>query len=131
MHECLTWGSLDGNNSILQWFGPELAEFEASCKRMMASFGAVLPEGSLKARIRCTTRESKNAAEGLLGDTLGDEAEGLVMVDFQGCVALGLLVFNVAHLNRADRAPTSLRSTLCSGSDRRNGQGSSSAGGAN
>ena len=50
----------------------------------MASFGAVLPEGSLKARIRYTRRDSKMANDETLGDTLGDEAEGMVMVDFQG-----------------------------------------------
>jgi hypothetical protein len=54
----------------------------------MASFGTVLPEGSLKARIRFTTRESKEVKDETLGDTLGGEAEGLVMVDFQGYAVL-------------------------------------------
>ena len=38
-----------------------------------------------KAKIKFTTRESKNVQEGMLGDTLGDKTEGLVIVDFQGC----------------------------------------------
>jgi hypothetical protein len=88
LHECLTWGSQPGNNPILRWFGPELADFDAACRRLMASFGTVLPEGSLKARIRCTTRESKEVKDETLGDTLGGEAEGLVMVDFQGYAVL-------------------------------------------
>ena len=85
LHECLTWGSRSGNNPILKWFGPELADFDEACRRLMASFGAVLPEGSLKARIRYTRRDSKMVNDETLGDTLGDEAEGMVMVDFQGC----------------------------------------------
>ena len=84
LHECLTWGSRPGNNPILQWFGPELADFDEACRRLMASFGAVLPEGSLKARIRYTRRESKKVDDETLGDTLGDEEEGMVMIDFQG-----------------------------------------------
>lgn len=88
LHECLTWGSQPGNNSMLRWFGPELGDFDAACRRLMASFGTVLPEGSLKARIRCTTRESKKVNDETLGDTLGDEAEGLVMVDFEGYTVL-------------------------------------------
>ena len=81
LHECLTWGSQPGNNPILQWFGPELADFDAACRRLMASFGTLLPEGSLKARIRCTTRESKKVKDETLGDTLGDEAEGQQLLD--------------------------------------------------
>ena len=88
LHECLTWGSQPGNNPILRWFGPELADFDEACRRLMASFGAVLPEGSLKARIRYTRRDSKMVNDETLGDTLGDEAEGMVMVDFQGCAVV-------------------------------------------
>ena len=43
----------------------------------MAAFRTHLPEGSLKARIRATTRKSKKASDGHLGDQLGEE-------DFQG-----------------------------------------------
>ena len=50
----------------------------------MCSFNAPLPEGSLKARIRCTAREMKNYKSASLGDTLGDEPVGLVQIDFQG-----------------------------------------------
>ncbi len=50
----------------------------------MCSFNAPLPEGSLKARIRCTAREMKTFKGGSLGDTLGDEPTGLVQIDFQG-----------------------------------------------
>ena len=50
----------------------------------MCSFNVPLPEGSLKARIRCTARETKNYKRGSLGDTLGDEPTALVQIDFQG-----------------------------------------------
>ena len=50
----------------------------------MAAFRTHLPEGSLKARIRATTRKSKKAADGHLGDQLGEESTGMVTIDFQG-----------------------------------------------
>ena len=50
----------------------------------MAAFRTHLPEGSLKARIRATTRESKKASDGNLGDQLGEESAGMVTIDFQG-----------------------------------------------
>ena len=53
--------------------GPDLQKFDEACREMMCSFNATLPEGSLKARIRCTAREMKNCKTACLGDTLGDE----------------------------------------------------------
>ena len=50
----------------------------------MAAFRTHLPEGSLKTRIRATTRESKKASDGHLGDQLGEESTGMVTIDFQG-----------------------------------------------
>ena len=47
----------------------------------MGRFKNVLPEGCLRARIRATKRESLNAKEGCLGDTLGEESHGMVIVD--------------------------------------------------
>ena len=44
----------------------------------MGTFNTLLPEGSLKVRVRCTSRESKHLKESLLGETLGDEATGMV-----------------------------------------------------
>ena len=45
---------------------------------MMGTFNTLLPEGSLKVRVRCTSRESKHLKESSLGETLGDEATGMV-----------------------------------------------------
>ena len=50
----------------------------------MAAFRTHLPEGSLKARIRATTRESKKASDGHLGEQLGEEATGMATIDVQG-----------------------------------------------
>jgi hypothetical protein len=61
-----------------RWYGPELATFEESCRKLMGSFNTLLPEGSLNARVRYTTRESKHLKEGSIGETLGDEATGMV-----------------------------------------------------
>ena len=47
----------------------------------MGRFKKVLPEGCLRARIRATKRETLHPKEGCLGDTLGDESHGMVIVD--------------------------------------------------
>ena len=44
----------------------------------------MLPEGCLRARIRGTKRETSNAQEGTLADTLGEESHGLIVVDRGG-----------------------------------------------
>ena len=80
LHEVLTWGAQGGNNPILKWFGPDLASFDESCRRLISTFNNALPQGSLRARIRCRTRETKEVKDGgALGDTLGEEAEAMVM----------------------------------------------------
>ncbi len=84
LSKVLTWGAQPGNNPILRWYGPDLQSFDEACRKMMCSFNAPLPEGSLRARIRCTAREMKTFKGGSLGDTLGDEPTGLVQIDFQG-----------------------------------------------
>ena len=63
-----------------RWYGPELAAFEQSCRKLMGTFNTLLPEGSLKVRVRCTSRESKHLKESSLGETLGDEATGMVQL---------------------------------------------------
>ena len=68
----------------MQFFGPKLTTFDNCCQTLMAAFRTHLPEGSLKARIRATTRESKKASDGHLGDQLGEESTGMVTIDFQG-----------------------------------------------
>ena len=78
---CCSTG-LYGWNACLRgrWYGPELATFEESCRRLMGTFNTLLPEGSLKVRVRCTSRESKHLKESSLGETLGDEATGMVQL---------------------------------------------------
>lgn len=78
LHEVLTWGVQVGNNPILRWFGPELQDFDEGCRKLMTSFNATLPEGSSKCRIRYTARECKTLKDGCLGESLGDEATGMV-----------------------------------------------------
>ena len=84
LHEILVWGAQPGNNSILEFFGPKLGNFDECCRTLIAAFRTHLPEGSLKARIRATTRESRRPLEGSLGEQLGEESTGLVTIDFQG-----------------------------------------------
>ena len=43
-----------------------------------------LPEGSTRARIRATSRVSRTLQDGSLGDTLGDENLGMVVIDYEG-----------------------------------------------
>ena len=52
----------------------------------MAKIKEFLPEGSNRARIRATSRVSKSLEDGTIGETLGEEARGLVVLDFEGDV---------------------------------------------
>ena len=84
VHECLTWGRQDGNNKVLAFFGTVLESFRGACQTLMGRFRSVIPEGCYRARIRATRRESREPNEGKLGDTLGEEAHGMVIVDASG-----------------------------------------------
>ena len=44
----------------------------------------LLNQGCPRARIRATTRVSRKLDDGTLAETLGDEAQGMVVVDFDG-----------------------------------------------
>ena len=81
VHECLSWGRARGNNLVLTFFGTVFESFHAACRKMMGRFKSVLPEGCLRARIRATKRETLHPKEGCLGDTLGEESHGMVIVD--------------------------------------------------
>ena len=84
LHECLQWGRQPGNNKVLEFFGTTYESFHGACRKMMERFRSVLPEGSRRARIRMTRRESLEPVEGVLDDTLGEEACGMVIVDASG-----------------------------------------------
>ena len=84
VHECLAWGRQDGNNKVLAFFGTVYESFQGACKTLMRRFQSVIPEGCHRARIRATRRESHEPHEGQLGETLGEEAHGMVIVDPAG-----------------------------------------------
>jgi hypothetical protein len=83
LHECLTWLRQPGTNP-LNFYGDELEDFHKNCRILMDRIKHVLPEGSTRARIRATTRMSRQMHEGQIGETLGDESRGMVVVDFDG-----------------------------------------------
>jgi hypothetical protein len=83
LHECLTWLRQPGNNPVC-FYGQELEIYDQACKRLMQRIKQLLPEGSNRARIRATSRATTTLQDGSLGDTLGDEARGLVVLDFEG-----------------------------------------------
>ena len=83
LHEVLTWLRQPGHNPVC-FYGQELEDFDRACKTLMTKIKQILPEGSTRARIRATSRVSKTLQDGSLGDTLGDEARGLVVLDFEG-----------------------------------------------
>ena len=83
-HECLSWGRQHDNNRILQFFGTTFEAFHDACAALMCKIKSVIPEGSTRARIRATRHDSWQPNEGELGDTLGDEAHGMVVVDAGG-----------------------------------------------
>ena len=83
VHEILTW-TRAGHNQILAFFSTNYEAFQHACSKMMDRFRSVIPEGCLRARIRATSRESRDAKEGTLADTLGDEGTGMVVIDAAG-----------------------------------------------
>ena len=84
IHEILTWGRQPGHNKIFMFFGTAMEAFHSACSKLMGRFRSVLPQGCLMARIRQTKWEGRHAKEGTLGDTLGEEAHGFVVVDAAG-----------------------------------------------
>ena len=83
VHEVLSW-LRGGNNKILTFFSTNYEVFQAACSKMLTRFQSVIPEGCARARIRVTNRESREAKDGELGDTLGEDSTGLVVVDACG-----------------------------------------------
>ena len=99
--EILVWGRQPNNNKVLeareialchikalllrlrsrQFYGNELERWDAALRKLMSK--SVLPQGSLRARIRATSREVRHARDGTLGDTLGEERLGMVIVETQ------------------------------------------------
>ena len=86
LHEIITWAMQPGNNKILEYFGPDLAAFDSACQKLASKFRTLLPEGSVKLRIRAAPpRHARRAhREETMEDTLGSESTGLVEIDFQG-----------------------------------------------
>jgi len=84
IHEILTWGRQHGSNRILMFFGTAMEAFHTACDKLMGCFRSVLPQGCLRARIRQTKREHRDAKEGFLADTMGEEGHGMVVVDSAG-----------------------------------------------
>ncbi len=86
LHEIITWAMQPGNNKILEYFGPDLAAFDSACQKLASKFKTLLPEGSVKLRVRATPprHARRSVREETMEDTLGNEKIGLVEIDFQG-----------------------------------------------
>ena len=84
IREILVWGAQPLNNKILGFYGSVLEKFDGACRKLMSRIKSVLPHGCPRARIRATSREVRQPRDGELGDTLGEESTGLVIVDPEG-----------------------------------------------
>jgi hypothetical protein len=74
VHECLTWGRQPGNNACLAFYGTIFEAYANASDTLMGRLRSVLPQGSLKCRIRASARESRDPTkQGTLLDTLGEE----------------------------------------------------------
>ena len=58
--------------------------FDEACKQLMQKTWQFLPEEASRPRISVTNRFKRKRETGVLGDTLGAEASGTVVVDFDG-----------------------------------------------
>ena len=82
-HECLCWLREPGNNKVLRLYGTQYEKLVAACgvlDKALRSRG-VLPEGHTRAKIRWSGRFGRDVREGTLGDTLGQDRAGVVVVD--------------------------------------------------
>ena len=84
VHECLNWGRQGNNNRILQFFGTNFEAFTAACAKLKEKIESVVPQGNRRARIRASNRESRYPKECEIGETLGEEVSGMVVVDMGG-----------------------------------------------
>jgi hypothetical protein len=84
VHECLTWARQGQNNKVLTLFGTIFEQFHAACGLLMNKFKSVMPEGSMRARIRATKRETLENYDTELGATLCQESCGMIVVDHSG-----------------------------------------------
>lgn len=85
LHEILVWGREPGRNKILAFFGQTLEDFSDACRTLMAKFKDVLPKGNNLVRVRVMAKDRvKNVKESSLGQTLGEETTGMVIVDYDG-----------------------------------------------
>jgi len=85
LHEIIIWGREHGNNKILAFFGQTLEDFSDACKAVSAKFKHILPRGNNSVRVRVTAKDKVRVRkEGNLGQTLGDETTGIVVVDLDG-----------------------------------------------
>ena len=76
-------GRQPGNCKILAFYGTEYEAFQRAAGQMMERFRGCIPEGSDRARIRCTRRETRDPASagaGVLADTLGEETADVAIV---------------------------------------------------
>ena len=75
-----------GNNKVLNFFGSTLEDFSQACKAAFShKFKDLLPKGRNCVRVRVTGKDKVNAKKkSTLGQTLGQEACGLVCVVFDG-----------------------------------------------
>ena len=74
VHECLAWGRTPGNNAVLAFYGTVFEAYANASDTLMGRLRTVLPQGSLKCRVRASARESRDATRsGTLLDTLGEE----------------------------------------------------------
>ena len=87
LHECIHWGRQPGNNRVIRhYWGETMEKYTGACRKLMGVFSSILPEGSTRARIRASRRDTAQPVEGQLGETLGDESTGYACVDFDGHV---------------------------------------------
>ena len=82
-HECLCWLREPGNNRVLRLYGTQYEKLVAACKVLEQTLRSrgVLLEGHQRAKIRFRKQFGHDVKEGTLGETLGQDRAGIVVVD--------------------------------------------------
>ena len=108
VHECISW-IRSGNNSVVRLYGTVHEKLVGAYGKLREAMRSIIPEGHCKARVRLDRRDTKTQRDADLGNTLGQERSGLVVVDpsghpasYQGLEALSAAVAKQDVIIRAD-----------------------------
>ena len=73
---------------VLRFFGSTFEDFSDACRTLASKWKHLLPTGNNRVRVRMTGKDKVKVKESTLGQTLGEESTGMVVMDYEAfCVS--------------------------------------------